>query len=461
VSKLMTRPAAEVDYRALRARVAGSVTTPADNDWDEARQAWNLAVDQRPVAVVHVESPSDVLGVVSFARAHGYQIAPQGTGHAAASMGPLDDTILLKTSRMRGIEIDSERRVARVEAGVLWLELMEAAAPYGLVGLCGSSPDVGVVGYAVGGGISFLGRKHGLAANSIVAAEIVTADGRLVRADPESEPDLFWAIRGGGGNFGVVTALEIRLFPITEVYAGSLFFPIERADEVLAAWRTWVDSVPDEMASVGRFMQFPPIPDIAAPLRGNSYVLVEAIYQGEEADGAKLLRPLRQLGPTMDTVAMIPATALTSVHMDPKHPVPGSGDGMLLDDFTPEAIDALVTIVPGSPLLSVEIRHLGGALRRPGPGHGAVGALDAAFAMFAVGSAMTDELRVAVDASVDVVRDALEPWKAETTSASFSERPTDPRLIWAEHVYHRLRRIKAQVDPANLIRANHAIPAAV
>jgi FAD/FMN-containing dehydrogenase len=461
VSNLMTRPAAEVDYRALRARVAGSVSTPADEDWDEARQAWNLAVDQQPVAVVHVDSPSDILGVVSFARAHGYQIAPQGTGHAAAPMGPLDDTILLKTSRMRGIEIDPERRIARVEAGVLWLEVSEAAAPYGLVGLCGSSPDAGVVGHSLGGGVSFLGRKLGLAANSIVAAELVTADGRLVRADAESEPDLFWAIRGGGGNFGIVTALEIRLFPISEVYAGSLFFPIERADEVLAAWRTWVDGVPDEMASVGRFMQFSPIPDIPEPLRGNSYVLVEAIYQGDEADGAKLLRPLRQLGPTMDTVAMIPTTALTSVHMDPEYPVPGMGDGMLLEDFTPEAIDALVSIVPGSPLFSVEIRHMGGALRRPDSGHGAVGALDADFAMFAVGITMSDEMRTAVDASVDLVRDALEPWNAATRYANFSERRTDPRLIWAEHVYHRLQRIKAQVDPANVIRANHPIPAAV
>jgi FAD binding domain len=461
VTNPLIRPAAEVDFRALRARVAGTISTPADEDWDEARQAWNVAVDQRPVAVVQAESPGDVLGVVGFARAHGYQVAPQGTGHAAAPMGPLDDTILLKTSRLRGIEIDAERRVARVEAGVLWIEVSEAAAPYGLVGLAGSSPDVGVVGYSLGGGVSFLGRKLGLAANSILAAEIVTADGRLVRADAETEPDLFWAIRGGGGNFGVVTALEIRLFPIAEVYAGSLFFPVERAHEVLAAWRAWVDGVPDEMTSVGRFMQFPPFPDIPEPLRGNSYVLVEAIYQGDPAEGEKLLRPLRQLGPTMDTVTVIPTTALTSVHMDPEFPVPAAGDGMLLDDFTAEAIDALVELVPGSPLLSVEIRHTGGALGRQAPGHGAVGSLDGAFAMFAVGIAATKELGEAVDAHVDVVRGALEPWNAATTYANFAERPTDPRLIWPEHVYHRLRRIKAQVDPAGMMRANHAIPAAV
>ena len=235
MSNLYVSPAAEVDFRALRARVAGSVSTPGDVDWDEARLAWNLAIDQRPVAVVHAESAEDVAAVVQFADAHGYQVAPQGTGHAAGPLGSLDETILLKTSRLRGIEIDAAAQTARVEAGVLWLEVNQAAAEHGLVGLAGSSPDVGVVGYPLTGGLSFLGRKLGLASNSILAAELVTADGRLVRADAETEPDLFWAVRGGGGNFGVVTALEIRLFPITEVYAGSLFFPIERAAEVLGA----------------------------------------------------------------------------------------------------------------------------------------------------------------------------------------------------------------------------------
>jgi FAD binding domain len=454
-------PAAEVDFRALRSRIAGSVSLPRDDDWDEARRAWNLAVDQRPTAVVHAETAADVVAVVDFARVHGYQVAPQGTGHAASPLGPLDDTILLKTSRMRGLEIDAERQVARVEAGVLWLEVSQAAAKHGLIGLAGSSPDVGVVGYALGGGVSFLGRKLGLAANSIVAAELVTADGRHLRIDRETEPDLFWAIRGGGGNFGVVTALEIRLFPVTELYAGSLFFPIERAAEILGAWREWVDGQPEEMTSVGRFMQFPPIPDIPEALRGNSFVLVEAIYAGDEADGARLVQPLRDLGPEIDTIATIPTPALTSVHMDPEHPVPGTGDGMLLDDFPLEAIDALTAVVPGSPLLSVEIRHLGGALRRRAAGHGAVAQLDAAFAMVAVGIAMTPELEQAVDAHVDLVKAALGPWNAVTTNANFSERPTDPRRIWPEHVYFRLRRIKAQVDPAGMIRSNHPIPAAV
>jgi FAD/FMN-containing dehydrogenase len=457
--QLAPREAFEIE--ALRQAVAGPVSVPGDETWDLARQAWNLAVDQRPTAVVEAESAEDVVAVVRFARDHGLQVAPQGTGHASQPMGPLDDTILLKTHRMRGIEIDPERRIARIEAGVLSLEVSEAAAAHGLIGLPGSSPDVGVVGYALGGGVSFLGRSLGLAANSIVAAELVTPDGRLVRADAETETDLFWAIRGGGGNFAVVTALEMRLFPITEVYAGSLFFPIERSAEVLGAWRKWAEDQPDAMTSIGRLMQFPPFPQIPEPLRGNAFVMVEAIYLGPEAEGTELLEPMRELGPSLDTVQTIPAKALTTVHMDPDQPVPGAGDGMLLRDFTPEAIDALADIVPGSPLLSVEVRQVGGALRRSPANHGAVAMLDGAFLMYAVGGAPTPEVKHAVETAVDRVLTALAPWSALTTYANFTEHRVDPRRIWPEHVYHRLRRIKSQVDPAGLIRANHPIPATV
>ena len=207
----------DFDAQALRARVAGDVVTPADEAWDEARQAWNLAVDQRPVAVVLAETADDVVVTIEEARAAGLRVAPQGTGHNAAPLGELSGTILLRTSRMRGVEIDPAAQIARVEAGVIWIEVVEAAAEHGLAALAGSSPDVGVVGYTLGGGLSWLARKYGFAANQVTAVELVTADGRFIRADRENEPDLFWAVRGGGGSFGVVTALEFRLFPLTEV----------------------------------------------------------------------------------------------------------------------------------------------------------------------------------------------------------------------------------------------------
>jgi hypothetical protein len=455
-------PRIELDLEELRTRLAGEIVGPADDGWDLARQAWNLAVEQRPAAVAYPEAAEDVVAVVDFAREHGLRVAPQGTGHNAAALGgALEDTILVKTERMRGVSIDPDARIARAEAGVIWIEVVQAAAQHGLAALAGSSPDVGVVGYTLGGGLSWLARKHGIGANQVTALEIVTADGQLVRATRENEPDLFWAVRGGGGAFGVVTAIEFNLFPITEIYAGILWFPVERAPEVLNAWRAWTDNVPDEMTSVGRILQFPPIPDIPEPLRGNSFVVVQAIYLGEEADGAKLLEPLRALGPVMDTVATIPIPELSKLHMDPDGPVPGAGDGGMLTDVDDRLIDAVVENTVGSPLLSVEIRHLGGAIGRARPEHGALASFDAPYVMFAVGFTPTPEAKEAVEASVVALRDALAPWQAPHTYMNFAETRRDERSLFAEHAYYRLRRVKAKYDRDDVIRSNHPIePAA-
>jgi FAD/FMN-containing dehydrogenase len=457
-SQLRATAETALDLDGLRARLAGDVVAPGDEGWDLARRAWNLAVDQRPAAVALPESADDVVEVVAFARRHGLRVAPQGTGHNAAALGgALGDTILLKTHRMRGVSIDPDARIGRAEAGVIWIEVVRAAAEHGLAALAGSSPDVGVVGYTLGGGLSWLARKHGIGANQVTAVEIVTADGRLVRADRENEPDLFWAVRGGGGSFGVVTAIEFNLFPITEVYAGILWFPVGRSAEVLKAWRAWTDDLPDEMTSVGRILQFPPIPEIPEPVRGQSFVIVEAIYVGDEADGARLLEPLRALRPAMDTVATMPIAGLSQLHMDPEEPAPGVGDGGMLTDVDAELIDKVVETTVGSPLLSVELRHLGGAVARAKPEHGAAAAFAAPYIMFAVGVAPTSEAAEAVHASVEAVRGALAPWEAEHTYMNFAETRRDVRSLFSEQAYHRLRRIKAKYDPMNLVRSNHPI----
>jgi hypothetical protein len=452
---IATERTAEID--GLRARLAGDLVTPGDSAWDVARQAWNLAVDQRPVAVALPHTAADVVEIVRHAAGHGYRVAPQGTGHGAAPMGSLGGTILLRTSRLRGLEVDPESRIARVEAGVLWLEAVEAAAEHGLAALAGSAPDVGVVGYTLGGGVSFLSRKHGLAANSVVAVELVTGGGELIRADAENHSDLFWAARGGGGNFGVVTALEFRLFPIAEVYAGALYFPVERASEVLQAWREWTREVPDELSSLGRVMQFPPIPEVPEPLRGNAFAIVETVFIGDEAAGAELVRPLRELGPTMETLATIPVTKLSELHMDPPQPVPGVGDGLALSELPAEAVDAVVELAVGSPLVSLEIRHLGGALAEPKPEHGALGSLEAPYLVFGVGMAMSPEMGAAVDAHLNRVHEALSPWKASRTSVNFRERASEPPAFFAPEVHERLREVKARYDAADVIRANHPL----
>jgi FAD binding domain/Berberine and berberine like len=449
----------------LPAALAGKVVLPEHAGFDEARRAWNLAIDQRPAAVAFPESGQDVAAVVLFARELGLRVAAQGTGHNAGPLGSLEDTVLLKTERMRGVAIDPARRTARVEAGVVWLEVVEAAAEHGLAALAGSSPDVGVVGYTLGGGISFLARKYGLAANHVSAIELVTADGRLVRADRDNEPDLFWALRGGGGSFGVVTAIELELFPITHAYAGILWYPIDRGREVLHAWRelTHTDGLPDELSTVGRFLNLPPVPELPEPVRGKSFAIVEAYHLGDPARADALLAPLRALGPIDDTIATVAMPALSHIHMDPEQPVPVAADGLMVDQLPADALDTFVDVAGANaqfPLVSVELRHLGGELPRPRPEHGALGSIDADYAMFAIGMLPAPELETPVRAQVQAVKDALTPWAAKQMYLNFAETTSTAASFWTEQTYQRLRRIKTATDPDNIIRSNHAIPPA-
>ena len=449
------------EFAPLRDRVAGDVVTPGDEPWDEARQAWNLAADQRPAAVVIAESADDVLEVVRFARENGFAVSGQGTGHAAAALERhLERTILIKTHLMRGVEIDAKARIARVEAGALWMDVTVPAQDHGLAALSGSSPDVGVVGYTLGGGLSWLSRTHGVAANSVTAIEVVTADGQLLRTDATNEPGLFWALRGGGGSFGIVTAMEFALYPQPQVYAGTLFFPIERAREVLQAWRELAPQMPEAMTTVGRLLMLPPLEEIPEPVRGRSFVIVEAIYLGDEAEGSRLLEPLRRLGPEMDTTGTIPVAALSALHMDPEHPVPGAGDGMLLSDLPAEAIDAVAELAETgavSALLSVELRQLGGAVARRVPGSGAVGHFDAGYALFAVGIAPVPPAKTAVHQAVDAVFSALGQWRAPSGYINFVERETDLRAVYPPASLQRLRELKRWYDPGDMIRSNHPI----
>jgi len=436
------------------------IVLPHDRHWDEARLAWNLAVDQQPAAVALPESARDVGAIVRWARERGLRVAPQGTGHNAHPLGSLAHTVLLKTERMRGVAIDARAQRARVEAGVLWAEVTEAAAQHGLAALAGSSPDVGVVGYTLGGGVSWLSRRYGLAANSVTAIELVNAEGELVRADADQNADLFWALRGGGGSFGVVTALEFALYPITDVHAGVLFFPLERGAEVLRAWRRWVDTAPDEVTSVGRFLQFPPVPALPEHLRGQSFAVIEAVsLLGQDASD-ELLRPLRELGPQLDTFATIPAHSLDRLHMDPEHPVPGAGDGMVLSDLNDAAIDALVQTAGAgshSPLLSVELRHAGGALARKVPGGGAVSSVNGRFLLFAVGMAPTHDAGTAVKAQVELVQNALAPWDAGRAYSNFATKRERGERLFGDLTYRRLQTVKATVDPDDVFRSNHPV----
>src|SRR3954453_2382120 len=448
----------------LRERLTGEFVTPEDANWDQERLAWNLAVDQRPAAVAIPETAEDIVEVVRYARSQGYRVAGQSTGHNAHPLAEgLDKTVLVKTHRMRAVQIDRTARVARAEAGGLWMDVTHPAGEHGLAPLAGSSPDVGVAGYSLGGGISWLARKYGLAANSVIAIEYVDANGTIKRASSVENPDVFWAMRGGGGSFGIVTHIEMRLYPVSELYAGWPIFPMERAEEVLNAWRDWADTVPDEVTSVGRLLQVPPLPDIPEPLRGRRLVVVEAAMLMDEAQASKLLKPLRKLGPELDTFATIPATRLQELHMDPPGPVPGKGDHMLLRDLTRAGIEKIVEVAgagSSSPLLSVEFRHLEGALGRAEPGNGATASIDARFAMFAVGMTMDPVMTAAVGAYLPVVKQALARYDSGRESLNFAKVRTDVRRLWPLDTYRRLRQLKSDYDPLDIFQSNHPVPPA-
>ena len=447
----------------LRDGIAGQVVLPGDPDWDAARSGFNLALDQRPEAIVFPESEEDVAAAVRLAAERGLRIAPQGSGHGAGSLGPLAGAILLRTDRLTGVSVDPAAPSARARAGAKWSDVTALADEHALAALAGTAPGVNVVGYTLGGGIGWLCRRHGLAANSVRAADVVTADGNAVRVDAQSHPDLFWALRGGGGSFGVVTALEFALYPAPEIYAGVLFWPFERAAEVLHAWREWLPSVPEAVTSVGRLLQFPPIPELPEFLRGQAFAVVEAALLGPDAVGEELLRPLRDLEPQMDTFATIPPGGLGALHMDPPEPVPYAGDGGLLADLPAEAVDALLAATgpgSGSPLLTVEVRHLGGALGRAEPGHGALAAIEAPFAHFAAGFTPSPEAAQAVGDRLAAIRGTLAPWDSGRSYMNFAERPVDGARLFGEETLGRLREVRATYDPGGLFLANHPVTSA-
>ncbi|HEX8649071.1 MAG TPA: FAD-binding oxidoreductase [Thermoleophilaceae bacterium] len=449
-------------FTDLSAQMTGRVVTPPDPGWDATRQVFNLDVDLQPAAIALPRNVGDVTAAVRYAGAHGLRVVPQATGHNAGALGALEDTLLVDVRELQSVSIDPAARRVRVGAGVKWERVAPQLSEHGLAALHGSSPDVGIAGYSLGGGMGWLARKYGLQTNSVTAIELVTADGRPARVDAEHEPDLFWALRGGNGNFGVVTAIEFAAYPVEDLYAGVMFFPFERAGEVLHAWTELVPTLPDEMMTWLKLLQFPDAPDVPEAVRGGSYAVVMAAFLGEEREGRELLRPVRGLGPAMDTFAMVAPAALGDMAMDPADPLPLASATALLDDLPSAGVEDLVSAAgpgSGSPLAMVELRQMGGALARRSPGAGARATLPGSLVMMALGVTGDEAAADTARGYLDSVERAVLPYRTGDYP-NFVERPADASAFFDADTWARLREVKALYDPSDLFKGNHHIPPA-
>ncbi len=445
----------------LQTEMTGAVLVEGDADYDAARSAWNLNVDQRPAVIVLAQTVADVVAAVRYARQTGLGIAVQSTGHGVVRAA--DDALLIVTAGLRGIQIDEDMATARVEAGVRWGEVLELAQRVGLAPLLGSSPNVGVMGYTLGGGMGWLARKYGMALDSVLAFEVVTPDGRLVRASAREHTELFWGLRGGGGAFGIVTAMEIALYPVTTVYGGNLFYPASQAKAVLSRYREWVQTLPDAMTTSVVIMNYPPIPAAPEPLRGQTMVIVRGCYAGDVAEGERLIDEWRTWrAPQIDAFRSMPFSEVASISMDPVNPMPSKHTGAWLSGLTDDAIDALVrggTPQAGPPpLVFIELRHAGGAITRQDGG--AFSHRDGVFNLFINGLTPTPAAREAFTQHTDAIKAQLQPVMTGGVYLNFLEGEEARRRTQAgfhPDAFARLTALKAVIDPNNRMAHSYDI----
>jgi FAD/FMN-containing dehydrogenase len=445
----------------LRSNVRGKVLLPEDQGYDAARASWNLNVDHHPRVVVAAAEADDVVAAVQYAAEERLATGVQAVGHDPAM--EVHDALLINTRGIDELSVDPDTGTARVGAGVTWRRVIDTAVPVGLAPLNGSTSGLCAVGYLTGGGLPVLGRTYGYGVDRVRSLELVTADGRKRTASATEEPDLFWAVRGAKSNFGIVTSVELELLPQARFYGGGLMYPAAMAEVVLRGWLDWSAGLPDEMTTSMALMRFPDVPDVPAEVRGQFLVHVRVAHVSSADTGERLLRPMRDLGPVMDTVTDRPYTEVDEVHQDPLDPLPAvttsSYLGELDDEFVREVIDIAgpgADLPPGP----VEIRRLGGALgRRPTPTN-AIGRRDAAY-LFVLATATPPGEADPVRARQDGIMDRLRHWTTAGTVPNFLGDHADEAQVRATYLtadYDRLRSIKAAYDPDNMFRITHNIP---
>jgi FAD/FMN-containing dehydrogenase len=457
MSATLLRP----DVRALAAEVAGPVLLPGDDGYAAECATFNLGHSLEPAVAVGATSVADVQAAVRFAAARGMPVAVKAAGHQTAC--PAHGALLICTGRMSRVAVDAATRTARIEAGVRWRQVIDEGARVGLAPMNGSSSRVGVIGYLLGGGHSVAwSRAMGYAADHVASFDVVTADGQLRRVTAASEPDLSWALRGGKSNFGVVTAVDVALFPQARIYGGGIWFPLEHLAAVVHAWRAWVETLPEEATSSFAVQRLPPLPFLPAPLRGASVVHVRFCHLGPAAEGERLIGPMRAVAPVvLDSLADMPYAAMDAVHVDPPDPLPYSEAATTLRELPAEAVDALVALTgprSGCPLVSVEVRHLGGAMDREPAVPSAVPTRGIPFVLFSFGAGGPAE-RAPMVAYLDKLMRGMQPWAAARQFINFMRGAQgttvdEVRAAYGPERYERLARIKRTYDPLNVFRAS-------
>jgi hypothetical protein len=424
------------------------VILPSDVRYDDARLAWNLSADQHPAAIWQATSVEDVQDALAYARERGWRVTAQTTGHYAQILPDLIDTLLLKLSlHAEGVSVDPARRTAWVPAGAVWSDVIDVVAPHGLTAMHGSAPSVGVIGYLLGGGLGFYGRAHGLACNHVLAFDVVTADGHTRHVDADNDPDLFFVLRGGGGGYAVVTAVEIELLPYAEITAGAMFFSIEDATALLRTWHAWTTRADESISTTFRLLNLPPLPQVPEPLRGVQTICVDGVALNA-AEAERLEAELRSVAtPILGGFGPMPASAVTHLHGDPEAPTPGIGDGILLTELDDRAIDAFLRVAGDASLAVAELRHLGGALARSPRGAGALDHFDGEFLLYGAGVPGAPAPAAVLNACLDRFLSAMAPWASGTRFWSFAERNFSLEGSISPEALKRATETRAVVDP--------------
>lgn len=446
----------------LRGRVSGAVIAPSDDGYDEARRVYNAMIDRRPAAIVHCASAADVAAAVNFARENGLPLAIRGGGHSVPGFGTVDGGVVADLSGMRAVSVDPEKRTARAEGGATWGDFNEATGAFGLATTGGIISTTGVAGLTLGGGIGYLARGFGLSCDNLVSAEIVTADGGSVTASEDENADLFWAIRGGGGNFGVATALEFRLHSVKDIYGGPMFFELKDAATVLRFYREFIADAPEQFGGFPAWQIAPPLPFIPEDRHGEPFLAFVACWAGPIEEGERALKPLHNVAPVVaEFVGPLPYPALNGL-FDALVPagLQHYWKANFVRELTDDAIEAHLQHGPKVPVVNstVHIYPINGACQRVAPDATAFAYRDANFATVIAGM-WPDPAQN--DANTKWVRDyyaATAPLSEEGGYINFMAGDDQDR-IKANYRgnYARLVEVKRKWDPDNVFRVNQNI----